>query len=231
MQTHFNFMADNVARKARYYAGYSFGWANAHAELAPYVQGCVVAPRWARRAWADVGDARIILDNGAFGAWKAGEHLTLFEQLAALEDAVELFGPERIDFVVWPDVVANAALTQRRFVDTLRAFSWRGLRALHPVQEGAAIEELARIASWRGDGLFIGGATEEWKLATAERIRRTHPELYLHVGRLYRPGHIHRAAQIGIDSFDTTVFARSNHWNARQRTKAAGVFGELVELA
>lgn len=197
-----------VDQTMEFYAGYSFGWASCSWPIRRFISGVVVTPRYAARCSREVDpDIPLILDNGAFPAWAKGDELTFFDQIHHLERAIDEVGESRVRFVVWPDVVGSPNRTMRRLVDTFRAFAFKSLPALIPVQEGAYVEEVCSLAAHRG-GLFVGGKTRQWKMAVLEQARRFSPNLHIHIGRISSSGHLHRAAAGRATSFDTTTFLR-----------------------
>ena len=156
------------------------------------------AYRWTDPEWSalDRGGLGWALDNGAWGAFTAGN---LFNE-DAYRRAVEEAG--RLDFVVCPDVVMDADGT-RRMAD--RWLQWTldhvdAARVLLPVQNGMETDDLPlgnRI------GVFVGGDSE-WKERTMGAwTRRAHAAgAYCHVGRVNTASRLEAAIRCGADSCD-----------------------------
>lgn len=197
-----------VSKKIEWWAGYTFGWPKCLGAYERWCSGVVVTPRYAERLKSELDrfdpHTPVILDNGAWPAFRDGKNLYIDEMLDQMDGAIELLGSHRIRFAIFPDDVGNPNTTTRRIE---RAFRRRNVnvRWLIPVQEGMRLRDVGAFGRMVG-GVFIGGKTKGWKFRTAQSLRRYYPDLYLHCGRLSSEGELHRACQLGINSFDTTTF-------------------------
>ncbi len=144
------------------------------------------------------------IDNGA---WTYHQRGVPFDEQRFLA-AVETHG-ERADFVVVPDVVADARASLRmaevwlpRLADRLRP-TGRGIKLLIAVQDGMTRADVAPWLCRTSVGIFLGGSTD-WKIATMHRWGVVALGLgsYYHVARVNTVRRIRMAAEAGADSFD-----------------------------
>jgi hypothetical protein len=194
-----------ITKKARWWAGYTFGWPRCLRDYERWCSGVVVTPRYADQLAKEIDPyTPVMLDNGAWPAFRDGKSLYIEEMLDSMDQAIETLGTERVRWAIFPDDVGNPNTTTRRMERSLRRRN-PNVQWLIPIQEGMDLATHGHLAQHVG-GVFVGGKTHEWKLGTAKRLRQLFPDLHIHVGRLSKAGHLHQAAQIGIDSFDTTTF-------------------------
>jgi hypothetical protein len=197
-----------VTTKIKWWAGYTFGWPRCLRDYERWCCGVVVTPRYATelaRAF-EKGDpfTPVMLDNGAWPAFRDNRNLYVEDMLDDMHTAIETLGVHRVEWAIVPDDVGNPHTTAARIERSLRRCT-RRVKWLIPIQEGMSLRDVGQLGMHFG-GVFIGGRTHTWKLATAQALRTLFPDLYIHVGRLSKAGHLHQAAQIGINSFDTTTF-------------------------
>lgn len=145
------------------------------------------------------------LDNGAFSCWTLGRP---FDD-AGFRSLVERRGAGA-DFIVVPDVVADAARTLELFPEWFDELATTGSRLLLALQDGmtsAIVREL--LGKYPSAGLFLGGSTE-WKLATMPEWGELAAELdrYLHIARVNSARRIMAAQAAGADSFDGSSVTR-----------------------
>lgn len=209
-----------------------------------YLTGLVVTPRWVPRmvselqmvdgappdaAWSDdspTHDAgvtryeapglaeRIILDNGAFPAWRRGEVMTLGEQLDGLHKACELVEPE---WIVAPDVVADPHKTWARLCACQLELEQYGLdRLLLPVQDGMNMARVAAMARDLRCGIFVGGSGWRFKRAALVALRDEGVR-WVHVGRARSASQLEACAELGADSCDSSSWLRAQHNNVARR--------------
>jgi hypothetical protein len=194
-----------VKRKVRWWAGYTFGWPKCLRDYDPWCSGVVVTPRYADQLAREIDPyTPVMLDNGAWPAFRDGKILYIEDMLDSMDEAIDTLGSERVRWAIFPDDVGNPHTTTRRMERAMRRRN-PDVKWLVPIQEGMDLRSHGHLATHVG-GVFVGGKTHEWKLRTAKNLRALFPDLYIHVGRLSKPGHLHQAAQIGINSFDTTTF-------------------------
>jgi hypothetical protein len=147
------------------------------------------------------------LDCGAFVDWRAGRAFDVvrwerdLRYVAYRIEAGKLRAP---DFVVVPDIVGGGAASLAR---SLELVEWvppeLPVRYL-VVQEGMTAAQVAEVLPHFG-GLFVGGASMEWKLGTApEWIALAHAHgRRCHIGRIGTVARLELARRYGADSVDS----------------------------
>ena len=143
------------------------------------------------------------LDNGA---WSAHTQGVAFDT-ARFELAVAKLGA-RADWVVVPDVVADARATLTLAERWLPRLEHRCRRMLVAVQDGMTRD---CVDAWLSTacGIFVGGSTE-WKLRTLPYWGdvAAYRGCWLHVGRVNSEKRIVRCHEAGATSFDGTSATR-----------------------
>lgn len=152
------------------------------------------------------------LDNGVFGAWKAGKPWSAAAFLRSLEAAAELPPPA---LAVLPDKVGEGAAS----------ISWSmKWRAVLPdrewylaVQDGMTRDDVSAVLS-EVAGLFLGG-TDEFK-ATApvwSELAHAHGKRF-HYARVSTENRLRAAFDCGADSADSSQMLWSDdHWRRFER--------------
>ena len=212
MQLGFEPILREGAGSLRYLAGYSF---SVPERVRPYIHGIVSTPRWVDRAAASY-PWPIMLDNGAFPAWRDGVTLDPVGSMRAMRAACAKHG-ERVVSLIAPDIIAGGERSWRvtaHYAARMREWS-QGRRIFLPVQEGQNLELVVRYAQESDCDLFVGGATHEFKCSTSEALRALWPGAYIHVGRIAADGDLYWHSS-RADSFDNTSFVRAQHYNKRQ---------------
>lgn len=183
-----------------YWRGYS--WTSPPA-LDGFAEGTVATPRWAGRV-----TRTLMLDNGAFPAWRDGQELSF-------ESQVEAMGPylERSRWVVAPDIVAGGAASWSRSLRALRLWWPMRDRLLLPLQEGISLDAAIEAGEDAG-GLFIGGATHGFKIAATRALRDRGFAGRIHVGRIAKPRHLAALCE-AADSIDNTTWVRAQVANQK----------------
>lgn len=143
-----------------------------------------------------------ILDNYAFGSWKAGKPFDEASFTKAVEAARGMTPRPR--WIVAPDIVAGGL----RSLDL--SLAWLPLLIdVAPVylvvQDGMTPDDVL-AASAGFDGFFVGGSLE-WKLRTAKGwVGFAHAlDKPCHVGRVGTPNRVRWAKRIGADSIDSCL--------------------------
>lgn len=200
-------------KRLEYWAGYTFSMPLG--DQWKWCRGVVLTPRYARRAAKECRGLPVMMDNGAFAAWKNGVALPFSEHMSQLIGGIETLGrtPERI---ILPDIVADGAASFARSKKSIELLAARyGLNRLWlPIQEGMDVHEAMRVAKNMG-GIFIGGATKQWKLDVVRYLRWYNKTIPVHIGRLSKPQELAEAVYVGANSFDTTTFMRQQHINRK----------------
>lgn len=229
-----------LRRHLQIYAGYSWGMPTD--ELDDFLTGVVISPKHAPRAskerrlfetcsnrycggrpleaevWGDDlvevdSPLAVMLDNGAYPAYRDGLELSFVDQLDGLLASLELF-PDAA-WLVAPDVVAEPRRSWARTTQSLATLEPFGLsRVLVPFQNGMSLDHVAGLALELGSGVFVGG-TLDWKLQAAARLEAR--GLYVHVGRVASDAQLAACARHGVSSIDSTSFLRRQHHNVARR--------------
>lgn len=142
------------------------------------------------------------LDNGAFTFWRKGmpfDHVGFARTVAAA--AAHPTPPE---WVVVPDVVADAEATLAMSAEWVPRLKAHGFRCALVVQDGMTPETwpLWGVA----DVVFVGGSLP-WKLAEAHRwcLAARARGLRCHIGRVGSARRVRWARSICVDSIDSCV--------------------------
>ena len=204
-QLGFSEMLNEGAGDLLIFSGYSF---TIEKEILDLSSGLVAGPKWAKKCLREYPSHNIILDNGAFPAWKSGLSLSYEQQIEDVLRAVD-HAQDRLIAVIAPDIVGGAAESWLRTIKSLDQLL--GLPLLLPIQEGIDIEEAVRAADYLDAGLFIGGATMRFKIEAAKTIGG---RVYTHAGRINRDGWLHTFSNL-VDAVDSTTWVRSQTWNKR----------------
>ena len=190
-----------------FFAGYQ--WSHPK-RIRPYVSGVIACPRAIE--WKTIR-RRLILDNGAFPAWRDSIELDEAEQLDSLIKSARRHKPEMI---VVPDIVSQGAESferTRRTIPELYAQTRKFRpRLLIAVQEGMKIWDAVELAEQFGGGLFIGGSSYMWKRHAVTTARAMSEGVYIHSARIWREGDCHWHSS-RVQSFDNTTFGRGQHFN------------------
>jgi hypothetical protein len=147
------------------------------------------------------------LDCGAFVDWRAGRTFDLvrwerdLRYVAYRIEAGELQAP---DFVVVPDLVGGGAASLARSLEMVEWVPTELPVRYLVVQEGMTPAQVAEVLLHFG-GLFVGGASMEWKLGTApEWIALAHAHgRRCHIGRIGTLARLELARRLGADSVDS----------------------------
>lgn len=164
-------------------------------------------------------EVRWVLNNGAFSLYRAGTGQgrydstmgPAFRKLLARVEAGTLRAP---DFAILPYIVAgkgSLALSLR----WLERFP-KAVPAYLAVQDGMSIRQICSILHKESgiSGVFVGGSIP-WKHATAgDWANLAHEfDLPCHVGRIGMPHDIFHMIAAGIDSIDSTSWARHRSYD------------------
>lgn len=147
-----------------------------------------------------------VLDNGAFKDWRSGQAFdaTAFEFVLRRFSMTSRY--TRPEFVVIPDVVADASATlalAREWIPKINEILYGEVPLAFVVQDGmveADVEPLLPHLDW----IFVGG-TVKWKWLTAARwcaMAHAHGKR-CHIGRVGTPALVARARESGADSIDS----------------------------
>lgn len=194
----------------RYYATYTNTRQNL-AALAAAGIGLVVGPDQLDRVRpldVPTWGYRYIVDNGAWGAFKAGGQFDGARFWRVLQRWGRVWQSSQApDFVVVPDIVAgglDSLALSLRWLPYVRQYG-------HPmiaVQDGISVEDVEEHIG-PGCGIFLGGSTA-WKWATmpawaaVAKVYRAR----IHVGRVNSTRGIMACRAHGIDSADGTSASR-----------------------
>lgn len=222
------------SRQLEYWAGYSFGMPLC--DQWKWCSGVVFTPRWAKRVRRECRGLPLMLDNGAFAAWRDGVDLDFDQHVESLHVAINEIG-EVPDRIILPDIVAGGSASLVRSMRAIDDLAQYGKSKMWlPVQEGMDINLAMGVASDLG-GIFVGGATKEWKIQITKWLRNHNRDIKIHVGRLSKPHELAEAIYAGASSFDTTTFMRQQtinkhiKWHNRFRLCVEqAIMGDLIIL-
>jgi hypothetical protein len=152
------------------------------------------------------------LDNGVFGAWKAGKKWSAAAFLRSLEQCSDLHPPT---FAVLPDIVGGGAAS------IAHSMRWRAVLSDLPwylaVQDGMTRDDVAAVLPDVA-GLFLGG-TDDFK-ATAPvwcELAHAHGKRF-HYARVSTENRLRAAIDCGADSADSSQMLWSDeHWERFER--------------
>ena len=147
------------------------------------------------------------LDCGAFVDWRAGCAFNVarwMRDLRYVAYRVEAGVLPAPDFVVVPDIVGGGSASLARSLEMVEWVPPELPVCYLVVQEGMTLKQVAEVLSHFG-GLFVGGASMEWKLGTApDWIALAHAHgRQCHIGRIGTLARLELAQRLGADSVDS----------------------------
>jgi len=156
-------------------------------------------PRRTARGW--------FLDCGAFVDWRAGRTFDVVRwerDLRYVAYRIEAGKLQAPDFVVVPDLVGGGAASLARSLEMVEWVPTELPVRYLVVQEGMTSAQVAEVLPHFG-GVFIGGASMEWKLGTAQEwIALAHAHgRRCHIGRIGTLARLELARRLGADSVDS----------------------------
>lgn len=159
---------------------------------------------------------RCALDNGAFRCWQRG-YPFMADTFRAQMKACHSNGIS-LDWIVIPDIVAGGKRSLEFSMEWVRGELRSAPRLALAVQDGMTVRDLkdagvmARYPNI--SHVFVGG-TEDWKWRTvAEWVGYAHESgRKCHVGRCGTLEHLQAAQRCGVDSVDSTSWARNDSWH------------------
>lgn len=180
---------------------------------------------WLRERLAGRRHWRWAYDNGAFEDWKAGRPCDVGAFCDDLELILGLPSHHKPSWLVLPDRVAGGKASlemSRRWLERLHG----AVPCYLAVQEGFGPEDVPEHDAERLGGIFIGGATWEWK---AEAIRlwgpwARHHGLLMHVGRagsVKRLRHCRESGHVHSADSNSPLWSREA-WDALTAELASG---------
>lgn len=148
-----------------------------------------------------------VLDNGAFGDWKAGRDFNSAAFLSACSSAAARPDPDRPAWCVCPDRVATGRESLAFSLNWLdeHGSAHPDLRWYLVTQDGMTDGDVRPVAR-RFAGLFVGGSLP-WKLETGAAWASTAHSLGMpcHIGRVGTYRRVQWAQRIGADSIDSCL--------------------------
>ncbi len=160
-----------------------------------------------------LNDYSFAMDNGAYSCYVNGLPFDEYAFLKILSDSRKFGIP---DFVVIPDIVGQG----KKSLEISKTWLNRlyGYNLALAVQDGMMpsdidfVEELSYI--------FVGGSVK-WKWETIEMwVEFAHRNgLKIHVGKVGRLDYLKRAKELGVDSVDSSSFARNDSWHILEEFK------------
>jgi len=154
---------------------------------------------------------KMAIDNGAFSSWMRGFPFMADVFRDHLKDAFK--NGINAEFIVCPDIVAGGK-------DSLDfSMSWAsgelfGARLALAVQDGIKSQDIDPWMLRHFTHIFVGG-TIEWKWRTVEQwVDFAHGNnKKIHVGRVGTLDKLKYCKSLGVDSVDSSSFARNESWD------------------
>lgn len=177
-------------------------------------------PELVRKDWKDFS---VALDNGAFSCWLRGLPFMADNFLNHLKSAHR--SGCTIDFIVCPDIVAGGVRSLDFSHDWSNSEHLISSNKLYlAVQDGMEPKHLTPNILKRFAGIFVGG-TVSWKWETAHvwSYFAHDKDMKCHIGRCGKIGDLQRAREIGVDSVDSSNFARNDSFKTVDRLNEEGV--------
>lgn len=158
-------------------------------------------------------DLPLAIDNGAFSCWLRGFP---FQERPFLTHMENIFARGfAVDFIACPDIVAGG-MKSLEF-----SLKWAerlvGGRLALVVQDGMGFDDIDDdhiLKDFSFTHLFVGG-TPEWKWETLKGwVEIAHLYgLKCHVGQVGTLDRLNYCKSVGVDSVDSTNFARNGSWD------------------
>ena len=154
----------------------------------------------------------LALDNGAFRSWRLGYPFMECLFLNSLEKGYTWGLP--LEFIVCPDLIARG-MESLRFSESWRYRLDPCPRLALAVQDGMTPKLVHNSTVDLGFATIFVGGTKEWKWETAPdwvAFAKDHG-LKSHIGRCGTLNAIEKAADLGVDSVDSSNIARNDSWD------------------
>ena len=155
--------------------------------------------------------AKVAIDNGAFTAWQRGFPFPAVEFREHLRGCFK--NGINADFIVCPDIV-TAGKISLSFSMKWAAGELLGGRLALAVQDGVKPSDIDSYMLNHFTYIFVGGS-QEWKWQTLEMwVEFAHKNnKKVHVGGVGTLNKLKHCESIGVDSVDSSSFARNDAWD------------------
>ena len=163
----------------------------------------------------------LALDNGAFRAWTLGYPFIESAFVRALAKGYELGWP--LTFIVCPDLVAQGLDSLIFSMEWARRRPGCKKLAL-AVQDGLNPTIVHNQTADLGFSTIFVGGTKKWKWETAaDWVSFAHEkDMKVHIGRCGTLKGLETAAALGVDSVDSSNFARNDSWHVLEQFGLGG---------
>lgn len=158
------------------------------------------------------------IDNGAFSSWMRGFPFMADVFRDHLKDAFK--NGINAEFIVCPDIVAGG-LASLDFSMRWAIGELLGARLALAVQDGMKPDNIDSYMLRHFTYIFVGG-TVEWKWKTVEQwVKFAHDnDKKIHVGRVGTLDKLLYCESLGVDSVDSSSFARNDNWDVIKAFRA-----------
>ena len=148
------------------------------------------------------------LDNGAFNAFRRGYPTPVEEFEKQIANCFK--SGLSLDFLVAPDIVAGGIRSLDYSVDYVEAQP--GGRWALAVQDGMKTTDVIPYLHLF-EFIFVGGSVKwKWKTITHWVDLAKRKNMQIHVGQVGLPDRIKYCRELGVDSIDSSSFARNDTW-------------------
>lgn len=179
-------------------------------EIVKREMGILVSPGRTCTGYSQTG-IKMAIDNGAFSSWMRGFPFMAEEFREHLANAFK--NGINAEFIVCPDIVAGG----KESLDF--SMKWAtgellGARLALAVQDGMKPSDIDQSMLKHFTHIFVGG-TVEWKWKTVKKwVEFAHSnKKKIHVGRVGTLDKLRFCESIGVDSVDSSNFARNDSWD------------------
>ena len=163
---------------------------------------------------------KMAIDNGAFSSWMRGFPFMADHFRAHLSDAFK--NGINAEFIVCPDIVAGGKASLD-FSMKWAVGELLGARLALAVQDGMKPTHIDSSMLNHFTYIFVGGSVE-WKWETVEEwVEFAHSKgKKIHVGRVGTLDKLNYCNSLGVDSVDSSSFARNESWHVVDAFKKNG---------
>jgi len=204
------FLKETNQRKLKYYASYTFGLSLKKQKK--YCFGWIVSPKWVDNLISDFNKKNeirpILLDNGAFTAWKLNKKIPCIEHIELQKKCYQkiIANNIKINGIIIPDTVGDGKDTLKKIEVFQQYKYYDNTIAFACIQENMNIDVFLNICNKNTFGIFIGGKSKEWKYYIIKQIKEKKFNGKIHFGRASTDLDLYICSKNKIDSFDNSTY-------------------------